>query len=105
MHKTNKAADYGYHRTPPGGSFRWQSNTVAFVRLWCNITARYYLLLLLAREAALRQPAISWSGRRDQHKRELVSVRTKDGRDVGEAMTSEGLAQPWPNQGNVWCGR
>lgn len=49
--------------------------------------------------------AISWSDRRDQYKRELVTIRSKDGRDIGEVLKGEGLAQPWPNQGNVWCGR
>jgi len=26
-----------------------------------------------------------------------------DGLDLGDMLLDEGLAQPWPNQGNVWC--
>jgi micrococcal nuclease len=47
---------------------------------------------------------------RDTHKkgkfgRELVYVILSDGRDAGTVLRKEGLAQPWPNSGNVWCGR
>lgn len=36
--------------------------------------------------------------------RELVYVILRDGRDAGQVLLSEGLAQRWPNTGNVWCG-
>ncbi|MCD2177329.1 thermonuclease family protein [Rhizobium sp. C1] len=36
---------------------------------------------------------------------ELVYVILRDGRDAGQVLISEGLAQRWPNTGNVWCGR
>ncbi|MET3587858.1 endonuclease YncB(thermonuclease family) [Pseudorhizobium tarimense] len=47
------------------------------------------------------------SGRKDRtsDKRTLVRVVLPDGRDAGQVLISEGLAQPWPNRGNKWCGR
>ena len=47
------------------------------------------------------------SGRKDRtsDKRALVRVVLPDGRDAGQVLISEGLAQPWPNRGNMWCGR
>lgn len=44
------------------------------------------------------------SGRRDRSKRLLVRVRLAQGRDAGEVLIAEGLAQPWPNRGIRWCG-
>jgi micrococcal nuclease len=38
-------------------------------------------------------------------RRNLVRVVLPDGRDAGEVLLREGLAQPWPNEGNRWCGR
>ena len=46
-----------------------------------------------------------WSGRRDRNKRALLSISLADGRDAGRVLIEEGLAQPWPNSGNKWCGR
>lgn len=45
------------------------------------------------------------SGRKDRtsDRRALVRIRLADGRDAGAALVEEGLAQPWPNRGNVWC--
>lgn len=40
----------------------------------------------------------------DIYGRRLVSVRLSNGRDAGEILIAEGLAQPWPNSGNRWCG-
>lgn len=45
------------------------------------------------------------SGRYDKFNRLLVDVVLADGRDAGRALMQEGFAQPWPNRGNVWCGR
>lgn len=45
------------------------------------------------------------SGRKDRYDRALVDVMLRDGRDAGNVLMAEGLAQPWPNSGNVWCGR
>jgi endonuclease YncB( thermonuclease family) len=45
------------------------------------------------------------NGRDDPNGRALVDVFLDDGRDVGRLLMSEGLAQKWPNRGNVWCGR
>jgi len=45
------------------------------------------------------------SGRHDKYERLLVDVALADGRDAGQILVLEGLAQPWPNRGNVWCGR
>ena len=46
---------------------------------------------------------IIWSGESGRYDRELVTIRLTDGRDAGEVLIKEGLAQPWPNSGNVWC--
>lgn len=35
--------------------------------------------------------------------RALLSIGLADGRDAGRVLMEEGLAQPWPNVGNVWC--
>ena len=46
---------------------------------------------------------ILWSGKDDRFARALVTVELADGRDAGAVLMSEGLAQSWPNTGNVWC--
>lgn len=43
------------------------------------------------------------SGRQDRAGRDLVRIRLRDGQDAGDVLMSEGLAQPWPNEGNMWC--
>lgn len=50
---------------------------------------------------------IADSGRKDRtsDKRSLVRVILPDGRDAGQVLIKEGLAQAWPNRGNKWCGR
>lgn len=40
---------------------------------------------------------------RTSDKRDLVRVILPDGRDAGKVLIREGLAQPWPNKGNMWC--
>lgn len=47
---------------------------------------------------------INWSGDKGRYGRQLVTITLADGRDAGDALEAEGLAQPWPNHGNVWCG-
>ncbi|WP_223999057.1 thermonuclease family protein [Aureimonas sp. SA4125] len=42
-------------------------------------------------------------GSTDRHGRRLVTVTLADGRDAGQVLIDEGLAQPWPNLGNPWC--
>jgi hypothetical protein len=49
--------------------------------------------------------SIKNSGRQDKYGRSLVDVVLADGRDAGRVLLQDGLAQPWPNQGNLWCGR
>jgi endonuclease YncB( thermonuclease family) len=44
-------------------------------------------------------------GKDDRYGRKLVTFKLADGRDAGEVLIAERLAQPWPNKGNVWCGR
>ena len=44
-------------------------------------------------------------GGRDRYGRRLATIRLADGRDVGDVLEAEGLSQPWPNNGNRWCGR
>jgi endonuclease YncB( thermonuclease family) len=48
---------------------------------------------------------IQWLGRSGHYGRELATIRLADGRDAGEVLIEDGLAQPWPNDGNIWCGR
>lgn len=59
----------------------------------------------LDRLGALMTPGykIAWSGRKDRFGRELVAITLADGRDAGKALIAEGLAQVWPNTGNIWC--
>ncbi|WP_068461024.1 thermonuclease family protein [Hyphomicrobium sulfonivorans] len=45
------------------------------------------------------------SGRKDPHGRNLVDIELTDGRDVSRILLDEGLAQRWPNRGNIWCDR
>ena len=45
------------------------------------------------------------SGQTGRYGRDLVTVRLGDGRDAGQVLINEGLSQPWPNDGNKWCGR
>ena len=50
--------------------------------------------------------SIVFSGETDgrgKRGRQLVSILLSDGRDAGSILIQEGLAQPWPNRGNVWC--
>ena len=42
---------------------------------------------------------------RRRYGRTPVRVRLTDGRDAGAVLLAETLAQPWPNKGDVWCGR
>ena len=44
-------------------------------------------------------------GSADRYGRTLVAIELSDGRDAGQTLLNEGLAQAWPNNGNVWCGR
>lgn len=48
---------------------------------------------------------IEWAHEKGKYRRELVTVRLADGRDAGKVLINQGLAQPWPNHGNKWCGR
>jgi endonuclease YncB( thermonuclease family) len=64
------------------------------------IAARDRLQALLAGGYRIRP-----SGRDDPHGRALVDILLPDGRDAGAVLLQEGLAQRWPNRGNVWCER
>lgn len=46
---------------------------------------------------------IQWSGDEGYFGRDLVRIKLSDGRLAGATLISEGLAQPWPNDGNPWC--
>ena len=48
---------------------------------------------------------IEWSGAKGYYGRALAKVRLADGRDAGQVLIHEGMAQAWPNTGNRWCGR
>ncbi|ORE91024.1 hypothetical protein [Aurantimonas sp. 22II-16-19i] len=45
------------------------------------------------------------TGEVGRYGRSIVRIRLADGRDAGYVLLSENLAQPWPNEGNRWCGR
>lgn len=47
--------------------------------------------------------SIAWQGKRDRSGRKLIHIVTADGKDAGRVLLREGLAQPWPNTGNIWC--
>jgi len=62
------------------------------------VAARNRLQELLAGSYRIRP-----SGRDDPNGRALVDILLADGRDVGRILMGEGLAQRWPNRGNIWC--
>lgn len=64
------------------------------------LAARQRLQELLAAGYRIRP-----SGHDDPNGRALVDILLPDGRDVGRILIKEGLAQRWPNRGNVWCDR
>jgi micrococcal nuclease len=64
------------------------------------ISARDRLRALLAGGYRIRP-----SGKDDPHGRALVDIELPDGRDVSRILLNEGLAQRWPNRGNIWCDR
>lgn len=45
------------------------------------------------------------SGRRDRSKRALINIRLNNGMLLNDQLLREGLTQPWPNSGNIWCNR
>lgn len=47
---------------------------------------------------------IDWRGEDDIHGRALVDIVLANGTDAATVLMDEGLAQSWPNSGNVWCG-
>jgi endonuclease YncB( thermonuclease family) len=40
-------------------------------------------------------------GDSEQYGRALVEIELSDGRNTSQILLSEGLAQPWPNTGNI----
>ena len=64
------------------------------------IAARNRLRELLADGYRIRP-----TGRTDPHGRNLIDIELPDGRDVSRILLNEGLAQRWPNRGNIWCGQ
>lgn len=62
------------------------------------IAARDRLQVLLSGAYKIRP-----NGRDDPNGRALVDLLLPDGRDVGQILMNEGLAQRWPNRGNIWC--
>jgi endonuclease YncB( thermonuclease family) len=46
---------------------------------------------------------MEWIGSSGTYGRKLVRIRLANGRYAGQVLIQEGLAQPWPNSGNVWC--
>ena len=64
------------------------------------VAARDRLRTLLAAGYRIRA-----SGGHDPHGRSLVDIELADGRDVSRILLAEGLAQKWPNRGNIRCDR
>lgn len=46
---------------------------------------------------------VIWGGRTDKYGRYLVDVILSNGQNASDLLKQEGLAQNWPNSGNVWC--
>jgi len=46
---------------------------------------------------------VIWGGRTDKYGRYLVDVILPNGQNASDILKQEGLAQNWPNSGNVWC--
>lgn len=63
-----------------------------------GMAATKRLQVLMSRGYTLKD-----EGKKGYYHRELVSVILADRRDAGEVLIREGLAQPWPNKGNIWC--
>lgn len=70
----------------------------------CN---REYHLAVRARDRLLQLMSGSYvvepSGGTGRYGRQLVRIRLSSGEYAGDVLMREGLAQPWPNTGNVWC--
>lgn len=55
--------------------------------------------------ALLPSARVEYLGRSDRYNRPLIRLRLPDGRTVGDALVSEGLAVPYdPRQRADWCG-
>jgi endonuclease YncB( thermonuclease family) len=69
--------------------------------------AREYQLAAKARDRLLQLMRTGYriepEGRVGAFRRQLVRIRLSSGRYVGDVLQIEGLAQKWPNTGNVWC--
>ena len=48
---------------------------------------------------------IRWTGTKGYYHRDIVTITLADGRDAGEVLEQEGLAQPWPNHANPGANR
>jgi len=46
---------------------------------------------------------VVWGGKTDKYGRYLVDVILSNGQNASEILKQEGLAQNWPNSGNIWC--
>ena len=68
-----------------------------------------YSTALLARDRLAQLMSsgyrIVWSGRHDRYDRALVDIELSGGRSAAQVLLEEGLAQSWPNVGNIWCDR
>lgn len=60
--------------------------------------ASAYVKALVAKEKVV----IVYSGRHDRYGRDLFDARI-DGRDLGEMLIDEGLAEPWRGHQADWC--
>lgn len=72
----------------------------------CN---REYRLAVRARDRLIQLMSEGYvvepSGGTGRYGRQLVRIRLSSGEYAGDVLMREGLAQPWPNTGNVWCFR
>ena len=71
----------------------------------CNNEARVAGLAMARMAELIETPGLKIidSAEIDDFGRPLVWLMLPGGETIGEVLLREGLAQPWPNVGNVWC--
>jgi endonuclease YncB( thermonuclease family) len=88
---------------------KWRLEDVDAAELTQPECSAEYEKAIAARDRLRRQLSqgytIEWVGSRGSYGRQLVRIILSDGRSAGRFLLEEGLAQSWPNTGNVWCGR
>jgi endonuclease YncB( thermonuclease family) len=88
---------------------KWRLSSIDTPELSSPECSAEYSTALLARDrlAALMSSGyrVLWSGRYDKYDRALVDIELSTGQSAAQVLLDEGLAQGWPNVGNIWCSR